>query len=250
MTWLFSLHNLPWSVYCALAHLCSFMIIFCFRMETDLKATIGVIFEFEAWASLPDMFNDRVWPRSVSPCVQLPQLEQVFQLTILSEHVVSISATLWGFCDNMRTGGGIIQFLWWKCEGKVKTRELGKKEMKNWKRRVEETMRVVGGRVLVAAFTTFCLLLIIGWSSGSVELSYILRFYVTADNRQRATQSALVKCTKSKCYFTINIHKIKNILLAGWQQWRLTGLEGTLSRLSRWALNLFFRIFLNLLGTQ
>ena len=101
-------------------------------------------------------------------------------------------------------------------------------------------MRVVGGRVLVAAFTTLCLLLIIGWSSGSVELSYILRFYVTADNRQRATQSARVKYTKSKCYFTINIHKIKNILLTGWQQWRLTGLEGTLSRLSRWALNLFF----------
>ena len=68
-------------------------------------------------------------------------------------------------------------------------------------------MRVVGGRVLVAAFTTLCLLLIIGWSSGSVELAYILRFYVTADNRQRATQSALEQCTKSKCYFTINIQQ-------------------------------------------
>ena len=45
-------------------------------------------------------------------------------------------------------------------------------------------MRVVGGRVLVAAFTTLCLLLIIGWSSGSVKLPYILRFYVTADKEQ------------------------------------------------------------------
>ena len=122
--------------YCALAHLCSFMTIFCFRMEADLKATIGVIFEFEAWASLPNMFNDRVWPRSVSPCVQLPQLEQVCQqLTILSEHVVSISATLWGFCDLI---WGPVGELFSFCDGSVKEKSKQASLEKRWKTENEE----------------------------------------------------------------------------------------------------------------
>ena len=73
-------------------------------------------------------------------------------------------------------------------------------------------MRVVGGRVLVAAFTTLCLLLIIGWSSGSVEVSYILRFYVTADNRQKQHNQPLYNAPSPSVTLQSTSIKLKTFL--------------------------------------
>ena len=121
--------------YCALAHLWSFMTIFCFRMEADLKATIGVIFEFEAWVSLPDMlttecghvqfhhvFNSLNWNKFASSWQYLVNTSSAYR-----RHCEAF--TIWG------PVGELFSF----CDGSVKEKSRQESlEKKRWKTENEE----------------------------------------------------------------------------------------------------------------
>ena len=121
--------------YCALAHLCSFMTIFCFRMETDLKATIGVILEFEAWVSLPDML-----PTECGPV----QFHHVFNSLNWNkfaswQYLVNTSSAYRRHCEAFVTIWGPVGELFSFCDGSVKEKsKQGSLEKKRWKTENEE----------------------------------------------------------------------------------------------------------------